>query len=45
MEKKDKVRFEEYDLEFSEENFENLSNKELEECKKIIREIEKKLEE
>lgn len=45
MEKKDKVRFEEYDVEFNEKEFDNMSEEELEACKKIIEEIKKDLEE
>jgi len=44
MEDKEKVKFEEYDLEFSEEDLDNLSEDELKECKKIIQDIKKKLE-
>lgn len=36
---KDIIKFEEYDIEFSEEEFENLSSYELEECAKIIEKI------
>ncbi len=45
MEDKDKVRFEEYDIEFNEKDFDNLSDKELKECKKLIEDIKKNLEE
>ena len=44
MEEKDKIDFEEYDIEFSEEDFENLSNEELKECKRIIKEMKEELE-
>lgn len=45
MSKKDKVIFEEYDIEFNEHDFDDLQNEELEECKKIIEDIKKKIEE
>ena len=44
MEEKDKVRFEDYDIEFSEEELENMSDEELKECKKIIEDIKNQLE-
>ena len=44
MEEKDKVRFEEYGIEFNEKEFDNISNEELEECKKTIDKIKKILE-
>lgn len=44
METEDKIRFEEYDIEFSEDDFENLSDEELEECKKIIEDIKRQLD-
>ena len=40
----EKIDFEEYNIEFSEKDFENLSNEELKECKKIIKEMKKELE-
>ncbi len=43
MKDSDKISFEEYKLEFDENDFENLSNEELEECKKIIEDIKSKL--
>lgn len=43
MEEKNKVRFEEYDIEFSEEEFEYMSNEELEKCKEIIENIKNNL--
>lgn len=42
---KSKIKFKEYDIEFDEEDFENLSNEELKECKEIIEDIKKLLEE
>lgn len=45
MEEKNKVRFEEYGIEFKEDELEDLSNEELKKCKKIIEEMKKKLEE
>ena len=45
MEGKNKVNFEEYDIDFDEKEFDNLSNEELEECKEIIEDIKKKLDE
>lgn len=45
MSKKEEVKFEEYDIEFNEHDFDNLQNEELKECKKIIEDIKKKLEE
>lgn len=41
---KSKIKFKEYDIEFDEEDFENLSNEELKECKEIIEDIKKLLE-
>lgn len=45
MEEKDEVKFEEYDIEFSEEELENMSSEELKECKEIIDAINRDLEE
>lgn len=42
---KSKIKFKEYDIEFDEEDFENLSNEELKECKEIIEDIKKLLKE
>lgn len=44
MVKKDKVVFEEYDIEFNENDFDDLENEKLKECKKIIEDTKKKLE-
>lgn len=44
MSKKDKVEFEEYNIEFNEHDFDNLQDEELKECKKIIEDIKNKLE-
>jgi hypothetical protein len=41
MNKKNEVNFEEYDTNFKEEEFDNLSNEELKECKKKLTEINK----
>ncbi len=43
MDEKDKVKFEELNMEFDEKEFDDLSNEELEECKKIIEEIKQEL--
>lgn len=43
MDNESKVEFEEYGIRFENKDFENLSNDELKECKKIIKEIEKKI--
>ena len=45
MDEKNKVRFEEYGIEFKEDDFEDLSNEELKKCKKIIEDIKKSIEE
>lgn len=42
---KSKIEFKEYGIEIDEKDFENLSNEELEECKEIIEDIKKMLEE
>lgn len=42
---KSKIVFKDYGIEIDEEDFENLSNEELEECKEIIEDIKKMLEE
>lgn len=41
----DKVKFEEYGLEFGDSDFENMSVEEMQECKDIISDIKKLLEE
>jgi len=41
----DKIKFEEYDIEFDKKEFENMSDEELEKCGEIIRDIKKLLEE
>lgn len=43
MEDENKVVFEEYDIEFNKEDFDNLSSEELKQCKEIIKEIEKEI--
>lgn len=45
MEQKNKIRFEEYEIEFREDELEELSNEELKKCKKIIEEIKNNIEE
>lgn len=45
MASKSKIVFKDYDIELDEKDFENLSNEELEECKEIIDDIKKFLEE
>lgn len=42
---KSKIEFKEYGIEIDEKDFENLSNEELKECKEIIEDIKKLLEE
>lgn len=43
MEEKRKIKFEDYDIEFSEEDFDNMSIEELKECKKMIEEMKEEL--
>lgn len=43
MIEKDKVKFEEFGIEFDEKEFDNLSNDELKKCKKIVEEIKQEL--
>lgn len=40
-----KIKFEQYGIEFDENEFDNMDEKELRECKKILDEIEKMVEE
>lgn len=40
MEDKNKIKFEEYDIEFDKNEFENMSKKDLKECDEILKKIE-----
>ena len=37
------IKFEDYNMDFSKKDFEQLSNKELEECENILQEIKKEI--
>ena len=43
MEEKRKIKFEDYDIEFSEEDFDDMSIEELKECKRMIEEMKEEL--
>lgn len=43
MEEKHKIEFEDYDIEFSEDDFDDMSIEELKECKKLIEEMKEEL--
>lgn len=43
MEEKRKIKFEDYDIEFSEDDFDDMSIEELKECKKMIEEMKEEL--
>lgn len=43
MEEKRKIEFEDYDIEFSEDEFDNMSVEELKECKKMIEKMKEDL--
>lgn len=40
MEERDKIKFEQYGIEFDKEEFENMSKEELTGCNEILKEIE-----
>lgn len=43
MEEKRKIEFEDYDIEFSEDEFDNMSVEELKECKNMIEKMKEDL--
>lgn len=43
MEEKLKIKFEDYDMEFCEDEFDNMPTEELEKCRKIIEQIKESI--
>lgn len=44
MEREKKIEFNEYGIEFREDDFKNLTKEELEKCKDVIKKIKEKIE-